>query len=183
MRLGQKDLLDFCVNPAYVHALTWPDDYWPKEPAPAAWRVESEHRGFQGRSREAAAARPTAGGGPVRPGSDRSGPSDVPPRNPARDRPQRVSPGPAGGRASGTRDLALTGRRYSRAGGRGLPSFRIGVRQGRTASRRPAGGAVSMIRVAASTVLAVCLFGVLGPAARQQPIFRARATPSASSSP
>ena len=31
-----------------------------------------------------------------------------------------------------------------------------------------------MIRVAASTVLAVCLFGVLGLAARQQPIFRER---------
>jgi len=40
MRLAQKDLLDFCVNPQYKHALTWPDDYWPKNPAPpnaAAW--------------------------------------------------------------------------------------------------------------------------------------------------
>ena len=39
MRLAQKDLLDFCVNARYVHALTWPDDYWPR-PAPpgaAAW--------------------------------------------------------------------------------------------------------------------------------------------------
>ena len=40
LRLAQKDLLDFCVNPKYVHTLKWPDDYWPKNPAPpsaAAW--------------------------------------------------------------------------------------------------------------------------------------------------
>jgi uncharacterized damage-inducible protein DinB len=40
MRLAQKDLLDFCVNAKYVHALEWPDDYWPRDPAPsgeAAW--------------------------------------------------------------------------------------------------------------------------------------------------
>ena len=40
LRLAQRDLLDFCVNPRYVHALAWPDDYWPKNPAPpsdAAW--------------------------------------------------------------------------------------------------------------------------------------------------
>ena len=34
MRLAQKDLLDFCVNAKYVHALKWPDDYWPRNPAP-----------------------------------------------------------------------------------------------------------------------------------------------------
>jgi len=42
MRLAQKDLLDFAVNPQYLHALTWPDDYWPKNPAPPdakAWNV------------------------------------------------------------------------------------------------------------------------------------------------
>jgi hypothetical protein len=40
MRLAQKDLLDFCVNSQYVHALAWPDDYWPRSPAPpdaGAW--------------------------------------------------------------------------------------------------------------------------------------------------
>ena len=40
MRLAQKDLLDFCGNPQYVHALEWPDDYWPRSPAPpraTAW--------------------------------------------------------------------------------------------------------------------------------------------------
>jgi len=29
MRLAQVDVLDFCLNPAYVHAMKWPDDYWP----------------------------------------------------------------------------------------------------------------------------------------------------------
>jgi hypothetical protein len=40
MRLGQEDILDFCVNAAYEHTLTWPGDYWPTDPAPptaAAW--------------------------------------------------------------------------------------------------------------------------------------------------
>lgn len=40
LRLAQDDILDFCVNPNYVHEMKWPDDYWPKEPAPsnaAAW--------------------------------------------------------------------------------------------------------------------------------------------------
>ena len=40
MRISQEDILDFCVNPKYVHELKWPDDYWPKSPAPpnaAAW--------------------------------------------------------------------------------------------------------------------------------------------------
>jgi DinB superfamily len=39
MRLAQDDLLDFCVNPNYKHALKWPDDYWPAPapPSDAAW--------------------------------------------------------------------------------------------------------------------------------------------------
>jgi hypothetical protein len=40
MRIAQEDILDFCVNPTYVHNLKWPDDYWPADPAPpnaAAW--------------------------------------------------------------------------------------------------------------------------------------------------
>lgn len=40
MRLGQHDLLGFCVNPAYTHELAWPDDYWPASPVPpsaVAW--------------------------------------------------------------------------------------------------------------------------------------------------
>lgn len=40
MRIAQKDLLDFCVNARYVHALKWPEDYWPQSSAPpdeTAW--------------------------------------------------------------------------------------------------------------------------------------------------
>jgi hypothetical protein len=33
IRLAQKDILDFCRNPNYRSG-TWPDDYWPKKPAP-----------------------------------------------------------------------------------------------------------------------------------------------------
>jgi hypothetical protein len=39
LRLAQWDILDFSRNPKY-QALKWPDDYWPKEKAPAdekAW--------------------------------------------------------------------------------------------------------------------------------------------------
>ena len=39
LRLAQQDVLDFCLNPKYVHAMKWPDDYWPSTaPATAkAW--------------------------------------------------------------------------------------------------------------------------------------------------
>jgi hypothetical protein len=40
MRIAQKDILDFCLNPGYIHTLEWPGDYWPKTPGPAddaAW--------------------------------------------------------------------------------------------------------------------------------------------------
>jgi hypothetical protein len=33
IRLTQHDILDFCVNPKYEE-MKWPDDYWPKNPAP-----------------------------------------------------------------------------------------------------------------------------------------------------
>ncbi|HEY6361998.1 MAG TPA: DinB family protein [Vicinamibacterales bacterium] len=39
IRLAQNDILDFCVNSSYREK-KWPDDYWPKNPAPpsdAAW--------------------------------------------------------------------------------------------------------------------------------------------------
>lgn len=35
MRIAQHDILDFCRNPSYVEK-KWPDDYWPKSPAPAS---------------------------------------------------------------------------------------------------------------------------------------------------
>lgn len=45
LRVAQNDILDFCVNGQYVHALEWPDDYWPASPAPphaAAWNESVE---------------------------------------------------------------------------------------------------------------------------------------------
>ena len=42
MRIAQEDILDFCLNAQYVHSRRWPDDYWPKDPAPpdaAAWEA------------------------------------------------------------------------------------------------------------------------------------------------
>lgn len=41
LRIAQADILDFCVNGGYVHARTWPDDYWPQSPEPPsaeAWQ-------------------------------------------------------------------------------------------------------------------------------------------------
>ena len=35
LRIAQHDILDFCVNPKYEE-MKWPDDYWPKSPAPAS---------------------------------------------------------------------------------------------------------------------------------------------------
>src|SRR5262245_52345677 len=42
LRIAQADILDFCANPKYVHTMKWPDDYWPKDPAPVSedvWRA------------------------------------------------------------------------------------------------------------------------------------------------
>jgi hypothetical protein len=39
LRITQHDILDFCENAAYKE-MKWPDDYWPRSPAPpssAAW--------------------------------------------------------------------------------------------------------------------------------------------------
>jgi uncharacterized damage-inducible protein DinB len=39
MRLAQRDILNFCINPKYVSP-EWPSGYWPRHPAPpsaAAW--------------------------------------------------------------------------------------------------------------------------------------------------
>ena len=43
MRIAQHDILDFCRNPRYKQ-MKWPDDYWPKTPAPrsaGAWTSRS----------------------------------------------------------------------------------------------------------------------------------------------
>ena len=37
MRLAQRDILDFCRDPSY-RAPKWPEDYWPKKPAPPSAR-------------------------------------------------------------------------------------------------------------------------------------------------
>lgn len=34
LRIAQEDILDFCVNDAYEHTMTFPDDYWPAKGAP-----------------------------------------------------------------------------------------------------------------------------------------------------
>jgi len=36
LRLAQRDILDFCVDPDYKEDKTWPDDYWPPSPAPSS---------------------------------------------------------------------------------------------------------------------------------------------------
>jgi hypothetical protein len=34
IRIAQEDIYDFCVNAHYTHTMKWPDDYWPRDPAP-----------------------------------------------------------------------------------------------------------------------------------------------------
>ena len=38
LRITQKDILDFCVDPDYED-MKWPDDYWPSSAAPASDKV------------------------------------------------------------------------------------------------------------------------------------------------
>ena len=41
LRLAQRDIYEFCVDPRY-RARKWPDDYWPKSPSPpsaGAWAL------------------------------------------------------------------------------------------------------------------------------------------------
>jgi uncharacterized damage-inducible protein DinB len=53
IRLAQEDIFDFCVNPAYTHTLKWPDDYWPKDPAPPSEQAWTESLASYARSLEA----------------------------------------------------------------------------------------------------------------------------------
>ena len=53
IRIAQADILDFCVNPAYTHAMTWPDDYWPADAAPPSSRAWTESLAVYRRDREA----------------------------------------------------------------------------------------------------------------------------------
>jgi len=53
IRIAQQDILDFCVNAGYAHAMRWPEDYWPQEPAPASPQAWTECLEAYARDREA----------------------------------------------------------------------------------------------------------------------------------
>jgi uncharacterized damage-inducible protein DinB len=53
LRLAQEDILDFCVNPKYEHRMAWPDDYWPKDPAPPNAKAWTDSVAAYTRSRDA----------------------------------------------------------------------------------------------------------------------------------
>jgi uncharacterized damage-inducible protein DinB len=55
LRLAQRDILDFCRNPRYSQP-RWPDDYWPKEPAPPIAEAPAASIAEFLRDREALAA-------------------------------------------------------------------------------------------------------------------------------
>jgi len=52
IRLAQEDILEFCVNATYEHTMTWPDDYWPKDPAPPSQNAWADSVASYARSRE-----------------------------------------------------------------------------------------------------------------------------------
>jgi uncharacterized damage-inducible protein DinB len=52
LRLAQDDIRDFCVKKDYAHNLTWPDDYWPKDPAPQSERAWTDSIAAYRRTRE-----------------------------------------------------------------------------------------------------------------------------------
>jgi uncharacterized damage-inducible protein DinB len=52
IRLAQEDILEFCVNAKYEHTMKWPDDYWPKDPAPPDTRSWASSIDSYKRSRE-----------------------------------------------------------------------------------------------------------------------------------
>jgi uncharacterized damage-inducible protein DinB len=52
LRIAQEDILDFCVNANYEHRMKWPDDYWPKNPAPPNAQAWTDSIASYIRSRE-----------------------------------------------------------------------------------------------------------------------------------
>jgi uncharacterized damage-inducible protein DinB len=52
IRIAQEDILDFCVNAKYEHTMKWPDDYWPKAPAPPDARAWTGSLASYARSRD-----------------------------------------------------------------------------------------------------------------------------------
>jgi uncharacterized damage-inducible protein DinB len=53
IRIAQEDILDFCVNSAYEHTMKWPDDYWPRNPAPPSEKAWTDSLASYARSCEA----------------------------------------------------------------------------------------------------------------------------------
>ena len=51
IRIAQDDILDFCVNAKYEHALKWPDDYWPPAAEPPDARAWTRSISAYGKSR------------------------------------------------------------------------------------------------------------------------------------
>jgi hypothetical protein len=52
IRVAQDDILDFCRNSAYEHTMKWPDDYWPRDPAPPSQHAWTDSVASYARSRE-----------------------------------------------------------------------------------------------------------------------------------
>jgi uncharacterized damage-inducible protein DinB len=52
IRIAQEDILDFCVNGDYEHTMTWPDDYWPHDPAPPSEQAWTTSIASYARSRD-----------------------------------------------------------------------------------------------------------------------------------
>jgi Protein of unknown function (DUF664). len=52
LRLAQEDILDFCVNSAYKHTMAWPDDYWPRDPAPPTQQAWTDSIAAYARARD-----------------------------------------------------------------------------------------------------------------------------------
>lgn len=46
LRITQRDILDFCVNPAYEE-MHWPDDYWPSSSQPTAEQWDKSIKDFR----------------------------------------------------------------------------------------------------------------------------------------
>ena len=53
LRLAQDDILNFCLNSAYRHTMTWPEDYWPKDPAPPSEKAWADSIASYVRTRDA----------------------------------------------------------------------------------------------------------------------------------
>src|SRR5688572_17084249 len=52
IRIAQQDILDFCVNKTYEHTMTWPDDYWPRDPSPPSGKAWTDSIALCARARE-----------------------------------------------------------------------------------------------------------------------------------